>query len=97
MSGRLTVTSGELRATAGDMRGTASNIAQEFNRMMGKVRELTGSWTGQGASAFNGYYEQFNQSWGKCQEALDGVSRLLERAADAYDEAERNISQQFQR
>lgn len=96
MSGRLTVTSGELRATAGDMRGTASNIAQEFNRMMGKVRELTGSWTGQGASAFNGYYEQFNQSWGKCQEALDGVSRLLDSAANAYDEAERNISQQFQ-
>jgi len=96
MSGRLTVTSGELRATAGDMRGTASNIAQEFNRMMGKVQELTGSWTGQGASAFNGYYDQFNQSWGKCQEALDGVSRLLENAANAYDEAERNIAQQFQ-
>ena len=96
MSGRLTVTSGELRATAGDMRGTASNIAQEFNRMMGKVQELTGSWTGQGASAFNGYYDQFNQSWGKCQEALAGVARLLESAANAYDEAERNIAQQFQ-
>ena len=96
MSGRLTVTSGELRATAGDMRGTASNIAQELNRMMGKVRELTGSWTGQGASAFNGYYDQFNQSWGKAQEALQGVARLLDSAANAYDEAERNIANQFQ-
>ena len=95
MSGRLTVTSGELRATAGEMKGTASNIAGEFQRMMGKVRELTGSWTGQGASAFNGYYEQFNQSWSKCQEALDGVSRLLESAANAYDEAEQNIANQF--
>ena len=95
MSGRLTVTSGELRGTAGEMRGTASNIAGEFQRMMGKVQELTGSWTGQGASAFNGYYEQFNQSWGKCQEALKGVSDLLERAANAYDEAEANIANQF--
>ncbi|MCA1843125.1 MAG: WXG100 family type VII secretion target [Actinobacteria bacterium] len=96
MSGRLTVTSGELRATAGEMKGTASNIANEFNRMMGKVRELTGTWTGQGASAFNGYYEQFNQSWSKCQEALNGVSQLLERAATAYDDAETAISKQFQ-
>jgi WXG100 family type VII secretion target len=96
MSGRLTVTSGELRATAGDMKGTAGNIAQEFQRMMGKVQELTGSWQGQGASAFNGYYEQFNTSWSKCQEALAGVSQLLERAADAYDEAERSIAKQFQ-
>jgi WXG100 family type VII secretion target len=97
MSGRLTVTSGELRTTAGDMRNTASNITQELQRMMGKVRELTGTWTGQGASAFNGYYEEFNKSWSQCQQALDGVSQLLGKAADAYDDAERNIAQQFQR
>ena len=87
MSGRLTVTSGELRSTAGDMRSTASNISQELQRMMGKVRELTGSWTGQ----------EFNKSWSQCQQALEGVSQLLARAADAYDEAERNIASQFQR
>jgi len=96
MSGRLTVTSGELRATAVDMRGTAGNISSELQRMMGRVRELTGSWTGQGASAFNGFYEQFNQNWIKCQEALDGVAQLLDRSAEAYDEAERKIAGQFQ-
>lgn len=96
MSGRLTVTSGELRTTAGQMRSTAGNITAELQRTMGRVRELTGSWTGQGASAFNGYYENFNQGWSKCQQAFEDMGRLLEQSAQAYDDAEQRIAGQFQ-
>ena len=95
MSGRLTVTSSELRTTAGDMRTTAGNVAAELNRLMARVRELTGSWTGQASTAFNGYYEQFNSNWSQCREALEGVARMLDSAAQAYDEAESGIAGQF--
>jgi WXG100 family type VII secretion target len=62
---------------------------------MGRVRELAGSWQGQASGAFNGYYEQFNQNWSQCRQALEGVSQMLDRAAQAYDDAEAGIAQQF--
>ena len=95
MSDRLSVTSSELRTTAGNIRASAGNIAGEFSRVMGRVNELSGSWSGQAAGSFHGYYEQFNTSWSQCREALEGVARLLDTAANSYDEAERNIAGQF--
>ncbi len=92
---RLTVTSAELRTTAIGMRNAAGGIGAEFDRLMGRVRELTSSWTGQGASAFNGYYEQFNTSWSQCREALNGVAGMLEVAAQSYDETEAGIASRF--
>jgi WXG100 family type VII secretion target len=77
------------------MRRTAGNVATELNRLMSRVRELTGSWTGQASNAFNGYYEQFDNNWSVCREALEGVSRMLDSAAEAYDEAEARIASQF--
>lgn len=96
MSQRLTVTSTELRDTSGDMRRGAESIQSELNRLLGRVRTLTGSWTGQAAGAFEGYYEQANQGMAQCYEALQGIAQMLDASAQGYDETESGIARQFQ-
>jgi early secretory antigenic target protein ESAT-6 len=95
MAERLTVTSSELRSTASDMRAGASTIAGELQRLMGRVRTLTSSWTGTAASAFDGYYEQFNTSWSQCEQALNGIADLLNASAGSYDDTEAGVAGQF--
>lgn len=95
MADRITVTSSELRSTAGDMRATAGTINDELNRMMGKVQALTSSWTGQAASAFDSFYQQMNRGWSQLKEGMEGVSQMLDSAAQSYDETESGISGQF--
>ena len=70
------------------MRTGASNIAGELQRLMGRVRTLTSSWTGTAASSFDGYYEQFNTSWSQCEQALNGISDLLNTSAATYADTE---------
>ena len=96
MSSRITVTSAELRDTSGQMNAAGAQISTELSRLLKRVGDLTGSWTGQASSGFNGYYASFNQNWSKCEEALRGISTLLTSAASSYDEAEASVAARFQ-
>ena len=96
MSQRLTVTSSELRDTSADMRRGAESIHSELDLLLGRVRTLVGSWTGQAASAFEGYYDQANQGMSQCHQALEGIAQMLDGSAQGYDEMEAGITRQFQ-
>jgi WXG100 family type VII secretion target len=96
MSTRITVTSAELRDTSGQMNAAGGQISAELARLLKRVGDLTGSWTGQASSGFNGYYGQFNQNWSRCEEALKGIANLLASAATSYDEAEAGVAARFQ-
>lgn len=95
MTNRITVTSTELRETGTDMRATAGSISDELNRMLARVQALTGSWTGQAASSFDGYYQQMNAGWSQLREGMEGVATMLDGSAQAYEETESGIAGQF--
>jgi WXG100 family type VII secretion target len=95
MSDRITVTSQELRDTARDATNAGTNIGNELRTLMGRVEALTSSWTGQAASSFRGFYDQFNQGWSQVEEALTNISQMLNSSAEAYDQTETGIASQF--
>ena len=95
MTDRITVTSSELRDTANDMRSTGATINEELNRMLGRVQALTSSWTGQAATSFDSFYQQMNQGWSQLKEGMEGVSQMLDGAAQSYEETETGIAGQF--
>lgn len=95
MSIRVTVTSGELRSTSSQMQATAGQLGDQLRTMMNNVQQLTGSWTGQAASAFHTHYETFNASWSRCEAALAAIGQTLNSTAESYDQTELLISQRF--
>jgi len=94
-AGRITVTSAELRTTAGRLRTAGESVGAELRRAMERVRELAGSWTGQAATSFGGFYDEFNRDWSRCEAALAGIAGLLESSAAAYETAESEIAGSF--
>ncbi len=95
MTDRITVTSEELRTTGDQATNAGVNIGNELRTLMGRVETLTASWTGTAASAFNGYYQQFNQGWAQCEEALANIGQMLRASAESYDQTEQGIAGQF--
>jgi WXG100 family type VII secretion target len=95
MSNMIKVTSGDLRDTSSQMNTAAQQIGEELRRIMGRVNEIASTWQGEAASAFNGYYTQFNSTWSQCEEAMNGVAQLLTGAADAYEQTESGVAGQF--
>jgi WXG100 family type VII secretion target len=92
----IKVTPAELTALSG---GVAQGSAQIDSVLTGLARQLTplagGTWAGQASTQFTQLWEQWHVGAAQLNESLQGISRLLAQASDAYATAETQIASSF--
>ncbi len=89
------VTPAELLELSRQVHGTAGSIEAELGGLRGRVAPIGASWNGQAQERFQVLYEEWNRSAQGLQQALAGISQLLNQAGLSYDDAERRIAGSF--
>ena len=89
----IKVTSEELRSTSADLQRGSEDVAQQLQSLEGKVRSLVDAeWSGAASDAFRDLWSQWHQGASQVREALDGISGMLSRAAQAYQDTEDELA-----
>lgn len=95
MASSFKVSSDSLGNVSRDLATGAGDISAQLGTLKSKVDNMAADWEGSGNAAFQALYTQFNDAGGKLQEALNGISQMLGKAATHYDEAETNVAAAF--
>jgi WXG100 family type VII secretion target len=86
------VTSEELRGVAGQLDSAAQAINAENARAMGQVNNLVGQgWDGAASGQFHALFQEWKTSADRMQQALHGISGLLNNAGALYQSTEDQI------
>ncbi|MGO2660666.1 WXG100 family type VII secretion target [Mycetocola reblochoni] len=92
----IKVTSESLAAVATQLGSGSQSIESQLQNLKGLVDGLVGAdWGGAASESFNELYSQWDQSAIQLKESLTGISELLNRASQAYDESEQSIAGTF--
>jgi WXG100 family type VII secretion target len=89
------VTPTELMTLSQQVQGTAGQIESELGTLRSRVLPISGTWQGPAQDRFQLLYDEWSRSAQGLQQALAGISQLLSRAGQGYDETERSIAQSF--
>lgn len=92
--GYIKVTAEELQSVSGQLNNAAAAILDENTRAMGQVSGLVGAgWEGAASTQFSTLFQQWKTGADQVQEALNGISQLLNNAGVAYASTEDQIRQ----
>lgn len=92
--GYLKVTAEELNTVSAQLQSSAAQIADENTRALGMVNGLVGQgWEGAASGQFSQLFQQWKTSADQMQEALQGISGLLDKAGTMYAQTEAQIQQ----
>jgi 6 kDa early secretory antigenic target len=89
------VTPAELLTLSHQVQSSAGQIESELAGLRSRVLPIGSSWSGQAQERFQVLYEEWNRSAQGLQQALAGISQLLNQAGLSYDDAERRIAGSF--
>ncbi|MGA3183114.1 MAG: WXG100 family type VII secretion target [Candidatus Dormibacteria bacterium] len=93
----IKVTSDDLMTVSGSLQAGASEIDSRLKTMQGQVQSLIESgWQGAASAQFGGLFQEWNQGAAQLNTALEGISKLLTGAANAYAQTEQSITQSMQ-
>jgi WXG100 family type VII secretion target len=95
MSGSLAVTWQELSNASTKINSTRNEVNNQLASLKALVDGLGGTWQGAASSAYNTLYGNWNTSAAKLFESLDGISQLLAKAAQAYEQTEAQLKSGF--
>lgn len=88
----IKVTSEELRNLSGTVTNGANSIQDQQASLRNAVQQVVGEgWEGAASSSFNELWQKWDKSATGLKESLDGISQLLQKSADAYDQTEDQI------
>jgi WXG100 family type VII secretion target len=85
----LSRVSGSLRTGAEDIQGKLSSMESQVNAL------ISADWQGSASSAFNDLYTKWHSGAKQLREALDGISQMLQKSGDAYQQTEDQIASQL--
>lgn len=90
----IKVTSEDLANASAQLTSGSQEIDAQLSTMHSLVQELVASdWQGAASSSFESLYQEWNTSAANLREALNGISKLLSNAANAYASTEQQIQQ----
>jgi 6 kDa early secretory antigenic target len=89
------VTPAELLDLSRQVHGTAGSIESELGGLRSRVAPIGASWSGQAQERFQVLYEEWSRSAQSLQQALAGISQLLNQAGVSYQDAEQRIASSF--
>lgn len=90
--GLIKVTAEELEQVSGQLGASAAAINDENSKAMGMVNGLVGAgWEGAASSQFHTLFNEWKTGADQVQNALHGISQLLNKAGVAYAATEDQI------
>jgi early secretory antigenic target protein ESAT-6 len=96
-TGNIRVTPEQLQAISGQLNAGASNIESINSQLRSQVAPLGSDWAGVAQARFNALWEEWQQSARGIQEALHGISQLMQQAGVNYADTEQAIASSFNR
>ncbi len=81
---KIQVNYDELRTSANALRQKAGSYEETIQRISARVQELQSVWQGTDSQAFAAQMEAVRPQLMQMKEITDSYSRLLDQAADAY-------------
>ncbi|MGI8695919.1 MAG: WXG100 family type VII secretion target [Mycobacteriales bacterium] len=95
--GGIKVTPEMLHTLAGQCTTKAGEIEGSCNALKSQVSAVVGSdWSSSAAEQYQMLQNEWDKSQKQMHEALQGISRLLNNAGNAYSESENAIKSSFQ-
>lgn len=96
-SGIIKVTPEQLHAIGGQLNAGAQNIEQINSQLRSQVAPLGSDWAGVAQARFHQLWEEWQRSSRGIQEALHGISGLMNQAGAGYADTEQGIANSFGR
>ncbi len=93
--GSIRVTPEEMQATAAQFANRASELESLMSQIQSQIESLSSTWQGAAASQFTELMAKWGTDTQGIREVLGTVSDHLNRAAQAYADAENAIRQGF--
>lgn len=88
----LKVTSEELQRLSQSIQTGSDSIQEQLSRMHSEVEPLVaGDWQGAASTRFHSLWDEWNNSAKGLQDSLNGISKLLANAGQAYEQTEQQI------
>jgi WXG100 family type VII secretion target len=83
-----------LEELSGQLKGYAQTIDGTNTTAMNRVNGVAGAtWTGEAAQQFHALFTQWKSGADQTRQAMEGIGALVDQAARAYTETERQIAQ----
>jgi WXG100 family type VII secretion target len=88
----IKVTAEELHGVSSRLNSSAQAINETNASAMAQVNGLVGAgWEGSASAQFNALFTSWKQAADQMQQALNGISQLLNNAGTAYQQTEEQI------
>jgi WXG100 family type VII secretion target len=87
------VTSEQLYTLSTNLKSGSDQVQGELATMRSQVAPLATDWQGAASANFQQLWQEWEQGAKQIQDALNGISILLVKAAQTYDSAEGAIAQ----
>jgi WXG100 family type VII secretion target len=95
MSGEILLKAGDARSAATAVTGAAQDAHDSFNSLKSKLAPLADAFRGKTADAWDTKYHDWDKSAKDLMDALDGLGKFLNSAADAIEEVDDKLAGQL--
>lgn len=95
MSGGIRVTPEQLASVSARVHGGADNVQGILGELSAAVAPLGSDWAGVAQTRFQTLWDDWQRSARGLQQALDGISTLMNQASTSYAQAESAIASSF--
>ena len=85
----------EMEAVSAKLTAGSGEIESKLQALRSDVQGMADVFQGQAADSFQRLYENWNQSGVALNDALAGISQMLDKAAKIYRETDQQIASQF--
>ena len=85
----------DARSAASDVTAAAQDAQDQFRSLKSKLAPLADSFRGKTATAWDGKYDEWDSSAKELMDALDGLGKFLNSAADAIEETDSKLASQL--
>lgn len=96
-AGNILVTPEQLQAVSGQLQSGAANIESINSQLQSQVAPLGSEWAGVAQARFQELWIEWERSSRGIQEALQGISQLMQQAGVNYADTEQAIASSFGR
>lgn len=92
----IKVTSEQLQSVSSQLASGSQEVSQQLDTMRARVQGLVDAdWNGAASDSFHELYTKWNTGAMQVKEALDGISQMLAKAGQTYQQTEDQLAQQL--
>jgi WXG100 family type VII secretion target len=85
----------DAKSAADAVKNSAQDAQQSFQTLKSRLAPLADSFRGRTATAWDGKYQDWDKSAKDLMEALDGLGKFLDNAANAIEETDTTLAGQL--